>query len=1451
MSESPGHFREFDFRPVKLPADVPYRPVGLALGQGSSALEVVVATTDAPPRLPQVRAAWRARNAGRAAPLLLVVIHDGRAVLCGPTGDDPPAYENVDVGQVERICREALEQPDRHAALRYLRDVLPSVESRLPGIRNEGFLATHELERGVRISQAWSEAWTEAERKARPVLGRRDRELLRSLGFAIEPCDQVTSILRAGANGKKTAVAVLLNQNESPELQASRFGNLSPVSYALAVADREGLPYVVVLQGSKLRLYPVKVGVGVGRRGRTETYVEIHTGLLRDTDAAYLWLLFSAEALVEGGTLERLLEDSKRFAGSLAERLRERIYGEVVPHLAEGLAVARFGERGRLTRKPSAQELAETYEMAMTVLFRLLFIAYAEDKDLLPYKHNESYRDRSLKRKAAELLRLHQEGTPFDDSDSLWKEVALLFDAVRAGKPEWGVPEYDGGLFANDPDGSRVGALLEQVTLSNQVFGPALRDLLIIQTPEGWGPVDFRSLGVREFGTIYEGLLESELSVAETDLTLDKEGYYRPARRGEEVVVKQNRVYLHDRSGARKSTGTYFTKEFAVEHLLAGALDPAINDHLARLDKLDDDQAAERFFDFRVADIAMGSGHFLVAAVDHIEQAFTQYLARRPLAGVRAELAKLRASATEALGNLADQVEIEDTQLLRRLIARRCIYGVDLNPVSVHLARLSIWIHTFVPGLPLSLLDHNLVVGNSLVGIGRVAEIEELARQGDMPLFSLETERLVGEALEPLRRLAQITDLTAAEIRKARKALAQAREKTRPAEALCDIVTACRMNRENLPVDLQDWEQVKATIVDSKHHRAARQAIADLTPLHFPVAFPEVFLRERSGFDVILGNPPWEEATLEEHAFWARHFPGLRSLNQREQEREKQRLRGERPDLVKLYEQELAEAEAMRRALVTGPYPGMGTGDPDLYKAFCWRFFHLVAADGGRIGVVLPRSAFSAKGTTEFRQTLFAQAEPVNITMLLNTGGWVFDEAEPRYTIGLVAIRRAPSGKTVRLRGPFNSLERFRAGVQRPPAVFSTSDVMSWTDTASLPLLPTEESLDVFIRLRQAPRLDLGHGHPAHDAARAGSPCHWRARPHRELDATNDKDLMDVASHDRPRGFWPVYKGESFDLWEPDRGEYYAWADPKVVVPHLADKRGRGRTRSNSVWYEFRDRPEKWFRDEKTLPCFAPRIAFRDVTNRTNQRTVIAALVPPKVFIANQAPCLIWTRGDEKDEAYLLAVLASLPLDWYARRFVETHVNFYVFNPFPIPRPGRDDPLWQRAVALAGRLAAVDDRYADWAAAVARASCPCPSTAWKAVPPGTEASGPSPHGQDAHATLDLTGGPGWRLGECGPLPADRKYDLICELDAVVAHLYGLDEKHLVHIFETFHEGWGPGTTANHPTLGEYDRRLKTTLAHYRRLAKELFPTVYQRLKPIIDVTRETQAENADTRMEKR
>ena len=226
------------------------------------------------------------------------------------------------------------------------------------------------------------------------------------------------------------------------------------------------------------------------------------------------------------------------------------------------------------------------------------------------------------------------------------------------------------------------------------------------------------------------------------------------------------------------------------------------------------------------------------------------------------------------------------------------------------------------------------------------------------------------------------------------------------------------------------------------------------------------------------------------------------------------------------------------------------------------------------------------------------------------------------------------------------------------------------------------------------------------------------------------------------RGYWPIYKGASFDIWDPDTGDYYAWADPAPVLKWLQSKRMRGAGNKRSPHHEF---DMEYLSDQSTLPCFAPRIAFRDVTNRTNQRTVIACLVPPEVFITNKGPYFLWPRGDVKDQAFLLGVLCSIPLDWYARRFVETNLNYFIINPFPIPRPAPSDPKWQRVVALAGRLACPDDRFSIWAGEVGVAF--------------------------------------------GPLEEAVKEDMIHELDAVIAHLYGLNERQLIHVFQTFHKGW--------------------------------------------------------------
>jgi hypothetical protein len=1320
----------------------PFTPIGIAYGNGSRLqLEVIYSRHDSVPAATKMRAAWRSRQGGRGVPLVIVVLHEGKAHVCGPAGEDPPVYQGLDAGQIERICQEALEQPNRQAALRALRDSLGALgEDGLPGIRNEGFLASHELTTGVPTRSDWTKARTLAQK----VLSHKGKDLLQALGFSIEPLDKITEVLRTG--DKKKAIAVLLQGEETPESGSQRIpGTLSPVSYALARADEENLDWVVLVHGRKIRLYPVRMGVGVGRRGRTETFLECHTGLIPDDLAAYLWLLFSADALADTGSLASILSDSKDFAGALASQLRERIYDQVIPRLAEGLAEARGLE------DPTAQDLADTYQMAMRVLFRLLFIAYGEDKDLLPYRFNRLYKDRSLKTKARALLEIAPED--FDHGDALWSEIQSLFKAVDKGNRTWGVPAYNGGLFSSDPEESEVGAALAEVSLPDSILGPALQHLLLVPTSEGvLGPVDFRSLGVREFGTIYEGLLESELSVAETDLTIESKGKnkdaYRPCKEDEEPAIAAGAIYLHNASGARKATGSYYTKHFAVEHLLDRSLEPALDDHFARLDQLDELEAAESFFDFRVADIAMGSGHFLVAAVDRIEARFSGYLAKRPLPRVSQELGHLRAAATEALGDAADSYEeFEDNALLRRLIARRCIYGVDINEVAVQLARLGIWIHTFVPGLPLSLLDRNLIHGNSLVGIGQLDEFDEVLKESGMALFQMDAKTFLSDASEALSRLGQIADATTAEVKQARKAWQEADAAIEPTRSLCDILTASRIESAEFPVLLTDWEKQKATVVQSRDHGHALGVLKGMNPVHFPVAFPEVFLRERAGFDVILGNPPWEEARVEEKGFWARHFPGLRSLTQRDRKIRIGTLQELRPDLALEFQEEVHAASVLRAALRSGRFPGMGTSDPDLYKAFSWRFWFLVAEGGGRIGVVLPRSVLAAKGSEEFRWTLFREAQLTDATTLLNTARWAFD-MEPRYTVALVTIERGDAGspdRAVYLEGPYNSRTAYDS---RPPnggASFVGEEVLTWNDSASLPLLPTAESNQVFAQLRMSPRLD--------SAAHAS----WAFRPYAELHSGSGQAVMDLASDDCPDGFWPVYKGASFDLWMPDTGNYYAWADPTVVRPLLQEKRHRGSRNRRSV---FSSCDSVWCADPATLCCNAPRIAFRDITRATDTRTLRCALIPGGVFAADQAPYLVRVSGSRADEAYLLGVLSSIPLDWYARRFVEIHVKFYVLNPFPIPRPANDSTLRARVVELAGRLACPDDRFAEWAKEVGV--------------------------------------------ECGPLADNEKQDMIHELDAVVAHLYGLTKDHLVHIFETFHEGW------------DYHARLEATLEHFEQ-----------------------------------
>lgn len=548
------------------------RRAELHLGLGPLALEVVVVALDGRPRIADLRAMFRTRSGRRAAPVLIVAPWGaGRAAVCGPTEHNPVEHPDLPFEQVEAVCGRALEADGRHTAIRLLHRLLPALDAPIPGLRNGGLFAMQELERGVPSRGDWAVAVEEA----RGVRALRGRALIEGLGFATEELPGPAMLLLAG--DRKTAVAVLLDRPEEIDSASPRFDGVSPVSYALAQADRENLDWVVAVAGGTLRLYPAKPGVGTGRRGRSETFVEIDLGLLSGNDAGYLWLLLSAPALSEGGSVGDILRTSEDYAADLGGRLRERVYREVMPSLARAVVAAMYPE------SPTTDDLEQAYQAALRILYRLLFVAYAEDRGLLPLHASRSYREHSLKRIAQRLGEARRKDIEFGEQPSFWSEVTQIWTAVSLGNPEWEVPAYNGTLFASEASVSKLGARIAALSLPDREFAGALAALLLDRTAEGTeGPVDFRSLGIREFGTIYEGLLESELSLAETDLTVDaKTEAYLPAQSSDTVVVRADEVYLHNRSGARKSTGSYYTPAFAVEHLLASqAGGPAL--HLRR-----------------------------------------------------------------------------------------------------------------------------------------------------------------------------------------------------------------------------------------------------------------------------------------------------------------------------------------------------------------------------------------------------------------------------------------------------------------------------------------------------------------------------------------------------------------------------------------------------------------------------------------------------------------------------------------------------------------------------------------------------------------------------------------------------------------------------------------------------------------------------------------------------
>lgn len=1291
-----------------------------------------------------MRALSELRRGKKLISLAIVITHGDQASVLGP-GETQPVV--LDADTATRVLQAALEQPGEIEALDRLRELIVSARTardmdgendHLAGCLNRGLFARHYLEHRVPRRADWQEAQEHGAR----IRDRRGVQLIDALGFIRSQGPNGTQLLAAGSKSTR-AVAVLLDRGESWDAASDRF-ELSPVAFGLREAAEREAPWLIVIADDRVRLYSGKPGVGVGHQGQVDTYFQLDLTVAGDDQIGLLPLVFSAEALAAGGSAQELLDGSANYSTELGSRLRERIYEHVVPALARNVA----NQLPALGIPLDDAGLQRAYGAALRVLFRLLFQAYAEDRELLPAGRNDRYDANSLK--SFVKREKHTDPHDFGPAFTIWSDLTQVWDVIEQGDRRWQVPAYSGGLFSKDATKNPDGALIDRLKVPDSVLGPALQALMLDTDPDGiFGPVDFSSMSVREFGTIYEGLLESSLSVAETDMTVDAKGAWVPVRRDEAgattdpVLAAAGAVYFHSASGERKATGSYFTPAIIVDHLVSRSVRPAVDRHLERIAELLDsgraNEAGAKFFDVRVADLAMGSGHFLVAAIDEIEARMRDFLTRRPIPGVQEELRRLAAKANEALGD--DEVakrEVEDVGLLRRQVARRCVYGLDINPLSVELARLALWIHTFVPGLPLSSLDHTLACANSLTGIGTVDEALNvlIPNRAKMKVSSF-VDGFVEEALERGSRLLQdaaaIHEADRSEIAQAAELMERAVAATDSVKRLFDAAVAVRTG-EMTPEMLISPEQIE----EFAHRPEAAQAAAQLQPAHMPVLFPEVFLRDNPGFDALVGNPPWEKLHVEEHQWWGLRIPRLRGMPEKKRKEALALFRRERADLEILYAHDVETTAKIRQVIAAGPFPGIGAAHIDLYQAFAWRNWHLVR-NGGRVALVVPRGALSGAGLKVWRQTVLAEGAFVDVIFASNTGGWMFEGVDGRYTVGLTVVERGPK-HVARFAGPIFA-EAELATATASLAEIPADEFLAMSAGAAFPLLPDEAAGEIFRQMRRHPGF-----------AEASELSEFRPIQG-DLNATAGKAYFELDT-DEARGRIPVYAGASFNLWSPDFGAPYAYARPDVLRPHLAEKLARATQQQRSAYSGLRF-------DEDELPLDRARIVFRDVTNRTNRRTVIVALAPPGASAIHKAPVLVRRQGDERAEAYLLGIMSSIPFDWYMRRWVELTMSFELLNAAPIPTYNPTHPHVARIVEISGRLAAVDERYAEWAAEVG-------------VPVGSVQT-------DA-----------------------EKDDLIAELDALVALRYGLSAAQLEHIFRTFHRGW------------DLSERLAHVLAHFGR-----------------------------------
>ncbi|GIV18246.1 MAG: hypothetical protein KatS3mg022_3681 [Armatimonadota bacterium] len=828
----------------------------------------------------------------------------------------------------------------------------------------------------------------------------------------------------------------------------------------------------------------------------------------------------------------------------------------------------------------------------------------------------------------------------------------------------------------------------------------------------------------------------------------------------------------------------------------AGSADLSPPDHAATRTT---NELEEAILSIKVVDPACGSGHFLLAAARRLGK----------------ELARVRTGDEEP----------PPDQLRRAIrdVVSHCIYGVDKNPLAVELCRVALWLESHAEGMPLTFLDHHIRCGDSLLGVLHLEAIEQgipdgafvalshdekavasalkkrnrQQREGQLELFHAEPPQALQQLTEQVRQMESIPDDNLDNIQRKSQlyhAIHEAPHWRRQKEA-CDLWTAAffqSFQRRSGQGGLDGGFITTATVWRRLRDEplppqllAQAQAIAhEIHAFHWQLEFPEVFAQ--GGFDVVLGNPPWERIKLQEQEFFAsRDAQIARAPKAAERKRMIERLKEQNPSLWHEYRRALHTAESISRFLRdSGEYPLTGRGDINTYSVFAERMLRLLAPRG-RAGIIVPTGI----ATDDTNKLYFAHLVDTDRLVSLydfENREAIFPSIHRSYRFCLLTLQ---GGGANELASP-----RFTFFATRPEHLHDPRRVFSLSREDIVRLNPNTRTLPLF-RTRQDVQLTRAiYEHvPVLVNERTGENP-WRVSFLAMFHMSNDSALFRTRYELEAQGYQlvgnlfvkggvrylPLYEAKMIWYYDHRFGTCEHTSDrssTRLLTP--SDAQHADPSYIVQPWYwvpigEVEARLAEWMRGWL--------IGFRDVTNATNERTAIFSLLP-RVGVGNSLPVVLLGRREAVHTPCLIGNLAALVFDYVARQKIGgLHMNFFFVMQLPVLPPStytREQLLFlvPRVLELVYTAWDVKPFLDDvWRESDEDMRCAIQAQ-WEDNRAATGGVHPAPPEWLPLLGIEADGLAPFRWDE------SRRAQIQAELDALYARLYGLTRKQLRYILD--------------------------------------------------------------------